>query len=213
MAGPYNIDNDINAGDSGQLAWAEGVANAVNDLDLRAGGALWRYPITSGRVRIGPIQNVGEQWQFVEEDRIYFYPVYYENTFGVDGFGISLRGDLPSDTAYLGLYDSSNGGFPGDPVAQTTVSASTGWKQGSITAVTGIPAGWYWHASMFTGRLDVHGGFLTLPMDAPSIEAAVRTDQYSWKCLLTTGTHASLASDPTVATQGGVVPLVAVRFA
>ena len=213
MAGPYNIDNDINAGDSGALAWAESVANAVNDLDLRGGAPLWRYPITSGRVRIGPLYATGEHWQYVEEDRIYFYPTYYENTFGVDGFGISVRGDAPTETAYVGLYDSSNGGLPGDPVAQTTIGLSNGWKQGSITAVTGIPSGWYWHASMFTGRLDIHGGFITMPMDAPSIESAVRGDTFAWRNLLTTGTAASLVSDPAVATNGGVSPLVAVRFA
>lgn len=35
MAGPYNIPNDMEAGDAGLIAWAASVANAVNDLHTR----------------------------------------------------------------------------------------------------------------------------------------------------------------------------------
>jgi hypothetical protein len=169
--------------------------------------------ITAGRVRIGQIRAIGE-WQYVEQDLGYFYPVYYEAPFTLDAFGQSLRGSQPGATARVGLYDSSNGGLPGVPVAQTTYAMdSSGWKSLSVTAVGPNPAGWYWHASTFNGRTDVYAGYMGWNYDAISIEQAVRDDIYGLRGFMTTGAFTTFTTNPTIQPNGSKMPVLGVRFA
>lgn len=175
---------------------------------------LWVSPIVSGKVRVGPIILVNEMWQFVEEDRVYAYPVYYGEGFGIDGLSISLRGNVVGGTAWLALYDSSNAGMPGDPVVQGTVAMDTnGWKSTTFSAVTGLAPGWYFHASRFSDRLDVHGGIPVMPVDAPSLENAVRQDGFLSRGLLATSTTTgALPSDPAMGNNAGMMPIIGARF-
>lgn len=178
---------------------------------------LWRNPdgIVSGNVRIGGnvVKDGNERWHFPDVGKIYFIPGYYEGTFGVDGFGVSLRGSDAGATVHMGIY-TDNAGAPGTPVAAGSVGGSTsGWKNIDITAVTGLAEGWYWHAVLATGAgLDIHGGWMINPTDTSNMENAIRHNNWAgFRTVANTYTNLTV-SNPAVETVNGVVPWMAVRF-
>lgn len=190
----------------------------VDDAVAGAGGGgadpVFLIPaVVAGRVRVGQLRLVGE-WQYVEENRGYFYPVYYAEPFTLDAFGVSARGTQPGATGRVGIYDSSNGGWPGAPVGQSTFSMDTsGWKSLTVTAVGPNPAGWYWHASSYTGRADIYAGWMNWNVDAYGIEGAVRDDTYSMRGFMTPGAFSTFTNNPTIEPSGSKMPAVGVRFA
>lgn len=194
----------ITAAELERVEW--GIANAER---------LWVSPITAGSAWIGPMVIMAEAWQYVEQDRLYAYPVYYSTTFAVDSLGCSVRGTAAGGTGYLALYNSANGGMPGAPVAQGTVGLdSSGWKAAAFTAVTGLPRGWYFHASRWSARLDINGGYPAFPIASPTLENAVRADSFATRWFLSTGTSTgALPTNPAMGGQGGPMPYVGVRFA
>lgn len=175
---------------------------------------LWRETgIVSGRVRIGAVTKDGsERWHFPDVGKIYFLPGYYESTFGVNGFGVSLRGSDAAATVHVGLY-TDNAGVPGNVVASSSVSGATsGWKNMDITAVTGLASGWYWHAVLAVGAgLDIHGGWMIHPMDATNMENGIRHNAWAGFRTVSAG-FTSLTNNPSVERIQGILPWAAVRF-
>lgn len=169
--------------------------------------------IVAGHVRVGQLR-LNAEWQYVEENRGYFYPVYYGEEWSTDAIGVSARGTQPGSTGRVGIYDDSNGGYPGLPVAQSSFSMDTaGWKTLTISTVGPNPPGWYWHASSYTGRADIYAAWMVGIVDAINMEAAVRDDNYGMRGFMTTGAFSTFTNNPTVEPSGSKMPVVGVRFA
>ena len=78
-----------------RLATTAFVTSAVAAVPGGGGGApsaFYTMPIASGRVRVGAMMIPNSPWKFVDAGRVYFYPVYYDATFGVANIGFALRG-------------------------------------------------------------------------------------------------------------------------
>lgn len=188
-----------------------------------AGAGNWKHddPI-SGRARTG-LSVPAASWLSPGADGdSYFYPVYYETTFGVDEFGCDIRNGAAGVTARLGLFASAAGAWrPGNVVAQTTASAASGgWKAAGITPVTGLAAGWYWHAFSRQGAaaiIDVWAGPSAVPwFDAPSpnaTEYAVREGSERGAALFASGITGAFTNNPVVVADVQRCPRVSVRFA
>lgn len=152
MAGPYNIDDDINAGDPGQLAWAESVAQAVNDLDLRVGDVessnpggvpLARKPGSTPTWR-SPFWQDNSNSNAGEANRLYLFefPVYWP--VAVDGLGARVQGIVVGGQFRLAVYADADG-VPGDLVASTSAldGSTADWAGETFTPVTMSPGLYY----------------------------------------------------------------------
>jgi len=174
--------------------------------------------IVSGNGRNGAPARSGSIWTFTDPGRAYFYPVFYGTAFSINALAVHVRNPGPTGaTLTLGLFTTRTDMWrPGAPVASTTVTADTsGWKQGSFTTVSGLAAGWYWHAclSLGTGGMDVHStGPIGVAFDPPTIENAIRVDGNVGRCLATDALQTGFTTNPTVSAFVLSAPTVAVGF-
>jgi hypothetical protein len=200
---------------------ADGGGGGGAEVDhVGAGTGAWPHdPAVSGRARIGSVWANAQHWVFVEPGTMFVYPVWYGEPFGINAFGCELRGAGGADsTITMGLYNTAAEVWrPGALVASTTIPGATlGWKAADITAVTGLPAGWYWHAFTVEGSagMDV---FCTADSpvwyDSDTLEYAVRVADMRLKGLYQPGQTGMPAVAPVMTPTANRAPVIGVRFA
>lgn len=203
--------------------WSNGDAVTAAEMDRMERGIMSPCDdVTSGAVMTGAPNRGGNLWVYTTPGQVTFYPVLYTDPFGVNGSGMHLRANPAVGSVFhMGLYNTQASLFkPGALVASTSFASDTpGWKFANYTAVTGLPAGWYWHAQLTVASAgcDIHStGPLAVDVFARGAladEWGTRIDnkQNSWATVSTSLTSLPTL-DPVINTWDKFPPYVSMRF-